>query len=54
MKSYKIVIEATKTGTYTADSLEEAQEIADAEATNAYNRLNGRYSVEVVSVEEVE
>ena len=54
MKSYKIVIEVTDAGgTYTAGSIEEANEIAEAESNDIYNRLGGRCSVDIVSVEEV-
>lgn len=52
MKDYKISIKAEHTGTYSANSIEEAEEIAQTECDNAYSRLKGRYSVEIESIEE--
>ena len=54
MKSYKIIITAELNTTHTTNSIEEARKIADIEAQNAYMRLNGRYQVDVVEVEEVD
>ena len=47
MTGYKIKIIAEYEGTYYAEDLEDAKEIAQNEADSAYNRLNGRYGVEV-------
>lgn len=52
MKNFKIVIEAIDDGVYEAVDLEEAQKIAELECENVYNRLHGRYSVSVKSIEE--
>lgn len=54
MKSYKIVINVTDVGgVYSADDIEEANEIAQSECNDIYARLRGRCTVEVESVEEV-
>ena len=54
MKSYKIVINVSDVGgVYSAESMEKAEENAQYECDNIYSQLNGRCSVEVVSVEEV-
>lgn len=51
MADYNITIIAEHSGTYTADSIEEAEKIAQDEACEAYNRLKGRYRVEIERVE---
>lgn len=54
MKDYKITINVYDVGgVYNANSIEEARKIAQEECDMIYNRLNGRCSVEVESVEEV-
>lgn len=54
MKSFKIEIEISDAGgTYTANNLKEAQQLAEIEAENIYNRLGGRCSVEILNVEEI-
>jgi len=54
MKDYKIVIEVSDAGgVYSAESIEEANAIAQLECDNIYERLQGRCSVIVESVEEV-
>jgi hypothetical protein len=55
MKSYKIVIEIEDfEGVYSqVDSLKTAQEIAGKKCNDIYNRLNGKCSVSVKSVEEL-
>lgn len=53
MKSYEIKIEVEANGRYLAKDKKEAQETAEAIALNIYNRLDGCYSVNVESVEEV-
>lgn len=53
MKSYKIVINASYVGSYSARDIEEAEEIAESESEDIYARLRGRCTVEVESVKEV-
>jgi hypothetical protein len=54
MKSYKITIRVYNVGgTYSAENIEEANRIAQEECDDIYNRLNGRCSVDIDSVEEV-
>jgi Fe2+ transport system protein B len=54
MKSYKITINVCDVGgVYSAESIEEANRIAQEECDDIYNKLNGRCSVYVDSVEEV-
>lgn len=53
MKEYKITIRAERVGEYNADSIEDANEIAQSECDDIYARLRGRCSVEIESVEEV-
>jgi hypothetical protein len=50
---YKIIIHASKNGKYKANSLKEAEQIAEEECNDIYVRLNGRYKVEVESIEEI-
>ena len=50
---YKIVIEATFDGNYRFENMDEANAFSDEFALETYNRLNGKFSVEVISVEEV-
>lgn len=53
-KSYKIEIEVSDVGgTYTAGSLEEAQEIAESVCNEIYMNLRGKCAVRVESVTEV-
>ena len=53
-KSYKIEIEVSDVGgTYTAGSLEEAQEIADSLCDEVYMRLREKCSVSVRSITEI-
>lgn len=55
MKSYKITINVYDVGgVYSAKSIEDANRIAQEECDDIYNRLNGRCSVEVESVEEIQ
>jgi hypothetical protein len=54
MKSYKIEIKVSDAGgVYSADNIEEANEIAQSECDDIYKRLRGRCTVEIESVEEV-
>jgi len=54
MKQYEITIEARHVGIYQADNPKEAEKIAEQISNDAYNRLNGKYNVEVICVEEVQ
>lgn len=54
MKDYKITIEIENTARiYSAKNMEKAREIAEAECDNIYARLNGRYGVSIVEIEEI-
>lgn len=54
MKDYKIIIKVSEVGgVYSANSIEEANEIAQSECNDIYNRLKGKCTVEVESIEEV-
>lgn len=54
MKQYKIIISVSDVGgTYSANSIQEAEEIAQAICDDIYARLRGRCSAEVESVEEI-
>ena len=54
MKNYKIVINVSEVGgTYSAENMEEAKEIAQSECENIYARLNGRCTVEIEDIKEV-
>lgn len=53
-KSYKIEIEVSNAGgVYSADSIEEASEIADKLCNEIYSRLRGKCTVMVKNVTEV-
>lgn len=54
MKDYKIKIEVSEVGgVYSANNLQEAEQIAQELCDNIYIRLNGKCRVEIESVEEV-
>ncbi|MEG0775466.1 hypothetical protein [Clostridium sp.] len=54
MKNYKITINVSEVeGVYSANNIEEAEEIAQTECDDIYARLRGRCRVEVESIVEV-
>lgn len=55
MSDYRIRINVSDAGgVYTADSMEEANEIAESVSNDIYNRLKGSCSVSIESVEVIE